>query len=364
MGRRKDPHATDKGRGGRRSEIARRKDDHLDVVLSCDTGARLVTTGLETIVFEHAALPEMSLADVDLGVEFLGRRLAAPLLISSMTGGPARAAAINLAIAETAQALGIAFAVGSQRIALEGPVGAGLDRSLRARAPGVPLLANFGAAQLKHWNGPDAARRAVEMIDADALIIHLNPLQEAVQAKGDTGWSGILQRIEAVARASPVPVVVKEVGAGISGPLARRLVDVGVAVIDVAGAGGTSWAQIEAELARSPRMRAVAEAFRDWGIPTARAVADVRRTCPSTTIIASGGIRDGLDVARALRAGANIAGLAARVLPAAVAGPEALTELLSTIVDQLRIACFCSGSPNVEALKTATLIDAPAFLPR
>ena len=338
------------------SDGVKRKSQHLEIVLGRDVQARGVTTGLEAVRFEHVALPELSLAAIDLSTTFLNRPLAAPLLVSSMTGGPERAEAINRAIAEASQALKIAFGVGSQRVALEGEQAAGFSRRLRDAAPDVPILANFGAAQLRDWTGADMARRAVDMIGADALIVHLNPLQEAVQPEGDRDWRGLLEKLERLQRASPVPVIVKEVGAGISGRLARRLWDIGIRIIDVAGAGGTSWAAVEAERAPDEAARAVAEAFRDWGIPTARALADVRAACPSATVIASGGIRDGLDVAKSIRLGADLAGMAAGVLDAALKDAEALTERLAIVIAQLRIACFCTGSADLAALRTARLI--------
>ena len=333
-----------------------RKTQHLDIVLRRDVAARTVTTGFEAVRFEHVALPELALADVDLSTTFLNRRLAAPLLVSSMTGGPDRADGINRAIAGAAQALKIAFAVGSQRVALEGEGAGGFGRHLRDAAPDVPILANFGAAQLRSWNGAEMARRAADMIGADALIIHLNPLQEAVQAEGDKDWRGVLAALTRLQRESSVPLIVKEVGAGISGAFAARLWDAGIRIIDVAGAGGTSWAAVEAERAPDARSKAIAEAFRDWGIPTARALADVRAACPSATVIASGGIRDGLDVAKAVRLGADLAGLAAGVLEAALAGPEALQERLGVVIAQLRIAAFCTGSADLAQLRQARLL--------
>jgi len=345
-------------------DLARRKDEHLDVVLAGKVNAETSTAGFEAIRFAHVALPELDLREIELSTTFLGRPIAAPLLVSSMTGGPARAADINRAIAIAAEELQIPFAVGSQRVALTDTASGGLGRTLRALAPSVPILANFGAAQLKTWDGPAMACRAVEMIEADALIIHLNPLQEAVQHGGDTGWAGLLRAIETVARAVAFPIVVKEVGAGISGVMARRLVDAGVAVIDVAGLGGTSWAQVEAERATDPSQRAVATCFRDWGIPTARCIVDVRAACPDICVIGSGGIRDGLDGAKALRLGADLFAQAAGVLPAALAGPEALVRHLRVVMDQLRIACFCTGSRDVAALRRASLVDPPSYLVR
>lgn len=337
--------------------IEARKSDHLDIVLAPALAARRAPNGFDRIVFEHVALPEIALADVDLSTSFLGRRLKAPLLISSMTGGPERSARINAHLAEAAETLGIAFAVGSQRIALEGRGSGGLDRSLRALAPSIPILGNIGAAQLALGYGPDAARRAVEMIDADALIVHLNPLQEAVQAGGDTDWRGVLAAIEGLARALTVPVVVKEVGAGLSGRLARRLVDAGVQAIDVAGAGGTSWAAVEAERAADAGTRETALVFSDWGIPTPRAIVDVRAACPDTVVIGSGGVRNGLDAARAIRLGADLAGQAAASLPHAERSAEAVVDHFRQIIQQLRIACFCTGSADLAALRQAPLLE-------
>lgn len=336
--------------------ISDRKSEHLDIVMSGSVQARTVTTGFERIRFEHAAAPEIDLDQVDLSVTFLGRRLAAPFLISSMTGGPERAASINLALAEAAEAKGIAFAVGSQRIAIEGGGDSGITRELRRFAPSVPILGNIGAAQIRGAGGPEFACRAAEMIAADALIVHLNPLQEAVQPGGDRDWTGVLMAIERVVRALSVPVVVKEVGCGISGDLARRLTGMGVAAIDVAGAGGTSWAAVEAERAESWRAREIASAFRDWGIPTATAVAAVRASCPGVPIIASGGLKTGIDAAKAIRLGADLTGFAAGVLPAALDGPEAVIARFDVLIEQLRIACFATASPNLAALRRAPLV--------
>ena len=336
--------------------IGSRKGDHLDIVLSPRLSFQRAPTGFDSVRFEHAALPELHLDAIDLGVDFLGRRLRAPLLISSMTGGPVRAEAINARLAEAAEALGIALAVGSQRIAIEGRGAAGLDRALRRRAPSVPILANIGAAQLAIGYGLREAARAVEMIDADALIIHLNPLQEAVQPEGDRDWRGILAAIERLAGSLPVPLVAKEVGAGLSGTVARRLVDAGVAVIDVAGAGGTSWAAIEAERIADPHARETALAFADWGIPTALAIRSVRAACPQATVIGSGGIRTGVDAAKAIRLGANLVGQAGASLLAADTSAEAVTAHFAAVITQLRIACFCTASPDLAALRRAPLL--------
>jgi isopentenyl-diphosphate delta-isomerase len=195
------------------------------------------------------------------------------------------------------------------------------------------------------------------MIGADALIIHLNPLQEAVQHGGDRDWTGVLARLETLVKQCAVPVVVKEVGFGISGRMAKDLSGAGVRIIDVAGAGGTSWAAVEAGRAPNERLRAIAETFRGWGIPTARAVADVRAACPHATVIASGGIRSGLDAAKAIRLGADLAGQAAGVLASALDSAETVVAHFEDRIAELRIACFCTGSANLRELRRARLVD-------
>ena len=333
--------------------IRDRKDQHLDVVLA-GGGRHARDAGFDAIRFVHEALPDLDHAKVDLGADFLGRRLKAPLLISSMTGGPARAEAINAHLAEAAQALGIAMAVGSQRTALEGGA-RGLDPSLRRRAPDTPILANIGAAQLTRGFGVDEARRIVEMIGADALIVHLNPLQEACQPEGDRDWWGVGAALEALVRRLEAPVVVKETGAGLSAATARRLADMGVAALDVAGAGGANWGLIEGERATDPADKAHALAFADWGIPTAVAIAQVRAACPDMVLIGSGGVRDGLDAAKAIRLGADIVAQAAGVLQAATVSTEAVVGHFQTVIRQLRTACFCTGSATLEDLRRAPL---------
>ncbi|HEY8579971.1 MAG TPA: type 2 isopentenyl-diphosphate Delta-isomerase [Beijerinckiaceae bacterium] len=343
--------------GGARN-IERRKNDHLDIVLS-GRGASSADAGFRAVRFAHCALPELDLAEVDVSATFLGRRLSAPLLISSMTGGPARAEAVNRHLAEAAQSVGVAFAVGSQRSALAHGLDAGVTRKLRDWAPDVPLLANFGAAQLVAGFGVDEARRAVEMIGADGLILHLNPLQEAVQAGGDRDWRGVLAAIERLARAAATPIVVKEVGHGLSGAVARRLYDAGVTILDVAGAGGINWALVEGRRGDAASAE-TAEAFADWGVPTATAVREVRAACPDAIVIASGGVKTGVDVAKALRLGADLAGQASATLAAATISTQDVVAHFETIVRQLRITCFATGSKDIAALKQAPLIADPA----
>ncbi|HEX8586825.1 type 2 isopentenyl-diphosphate Delta-isomerase [Pseudomonas sp.] len=339
------------------SDMGRRKDDHLDIVLDRRASVRSSFSGLDDIRFEHCALPELNLDEVDVSSSLLGVKLRAPLLISSMTGGADRATAINRHLAEAAQALGIAMGVGSQRVALQSGGDQGLTRELRRLAPDIALLGNIGAAQLIEPDGLDMARRAVDMLQANALIIHLNPLQEAVQVGGDRHWQGILEAIHRVVLGVGVPVVVKEVGAGLSAEVAVALVDAGVQVLDIAGLGGTSWAAVEAERAQNPADREVAMAFAQWGIPTAVSLAMVRQALPDTPLIASGGIHNGIDVAKAIRLGADVVGQAAGVLRNATLSTAAVIEHFDIVIRQLRIACFCTGSADLRALRTARLVS-------
>jgi len=337
------------------ARITDRKDQHLDVILAGKARHGL-DSGFADIRFVHEALPDLDHGKIDLGADFLGRRVKAPLLISAMTGGPKRAEAINARLAEAAQHLGIALAVGSQRAALEtAEPTPGLDIGLRLKAPDTPILANIGAAQLTRGFGVDEARRVLDMIAADALVVHLNPLQEACQPEGDRDWWGVGAALEALIKALDAPVVVKETGAGISAATARRLADMGVAAIDVAGAGGSNWATVEGERAGDSADKAHAAAFADWGIPTARAIAEVRAACPKTLIIGSGGVADGVDAARAIRLGADMVGQAAGVLTAATVSTEAVIAHFQTVIRQLRTVCFCTGSANLTALRKAPL---------
>ncbi|WP_354101562.1 type 2 isopentenyl-diphosphate Delta-isomerase [Bradyrhizobium sp. RT5a] len=339
--------------------LSRRKDDDLEIVLDRRTAPATVAAGWEYIRFEHCALPELDLTQFDLRASQLGKIMRAPLLISS-TGGMPRAEAINRHPSEAAQALGIAMCVGWQRVSLQSRSSQGLTPALRRLAPDIPLLANIGAAQLRDADGLDLARRAV---DADGLIVHLNPLQEAVQPEGDRTWRGVLAQIARAARSLGVPIVAKEVGSGMSASVACALVEAGVAVIDVAGAGGTSWAAVEGERARDAADRAVAMAFADWGIPTPASVQAVRRALPTVKLIASGGIGDGVDVAKAIRLGVDIAGQAAGVLRAATVSTEAVVAHFEIVIRQLAVACFCTGSADLAALRQARLLpsaDLPA----
>lgn len=336
------------------SEIGRRKRDHIDIVMS-GAARHSAPAGFDGIHFMHDALPEVDYAAIDLSNSFLGKPLRLPFLASSMTGGPDVSERINRAIAEAAQAMGFAMGVGSQRISLTTPDQHGLGPELRRLAPDIPIYGNLGAVQLVHGMGLDDARRAVDALEADALILHLNPLQEALQHGGDRNWLGVEAAIEGLARALPVPVIAKEVGSGLSGAVARRLAACGVAAIDVAGAGGTSWAAVEGNRAPAPGGQSLGEIFRNWGIPTARCLAEVSETCPGVPLIASGGIRHGLDGAKSIRLGATLVGQAASLLGPAMSGTEAVIAHVEAFATALRIACLATGSRNLAALKTAAL---------
>lgn len=339
------------------TDLTKRKNDHLDIVLRNTMPA---SGSFARWQFTHCALPELHLDQIDLRTRLFNRPMQAPFLISSMTGGAARALSINHHLAEAAQALGLALGVGSQRVALESDNNFGLTRDLRRIAPDIPLLANLGAAQILGEQGRRLAQNAVSMIEADALIVHLNPLQEALQRGGDRDWRGVLQAIAQLVKTLEVPVIVKEVGAGISPEVAQRLAEAGVSMIDIAGAGGTSWAAVEGERASTPQQRAVAMAFADWGIPTDEALRAVRHRLPAMPLIASGGIRDGIDAAKALRLGADVVGQAAAVLSSALHSADAVVAHFETLIEQLRVACFCTGSANLRQLRLAPLQRAGA----
>ncbi len=332
-----------------------RKSDHIRINLQEDVNFKHVSTGFESYRFVHCALPGFGLEDVDTSTTLLDKPLAVPLLISSMTGGTPEASAINQRLAEAAQAAGVGMGLGSQRAAIEDPA---LAETYRVRhiAPDILLLANLGAVQLNYGYGPDECRRAVEMVEADALILHLNPLQEALQPEGETDFAGLLSRIESVCQVLEVPVVVKEVGWGISERVARQLADAGVTAIDVAGAGGVSWSQVELHRATTERQRHVAAVFADWGIPTAESLLLARRGASGLPIIASGGIRDGIQIAKAIALGAAACGIAGPFLRAASQSTTAVAELIAVLVTQLRVAMFAAGAADIPALRRAPII--------
>jgi len=330
--------------------IVSRKQEHIRINLEEDVESGL-TTGFEHVHLPHEALPELNLEEIDLSTSFMNKQLRVPILISSMTGGTDEAHRINRNLARAAQQHGIAMGLGSQRAAIERTDTAPTFQ-VRSEAPDILLFANLGAVQLNTGYGPEECRQTVEMVGADALVLHLNPLQEALQPGGDTHFRGLLARIKQVCDSLDVPVIVKEVGWGISVETARKLLACGVNAVDVAGAGGTSWSQVERHRAATPQDAHTASLFRAWGIPTAIAVKDIRSAFPDLPLIASGGLRHGLHLAKALALGADMGGFAGPMLKAAVDSSEAVSALLTRISRELRISMFASGCADIPSLKS------------
>jgi len=337
------------------TQTSSRKADHIRINLEEDVSSGL-TTGLEHYHFTHQALPELNLEDVDLQSELFNRQLNAPILISSMTGGTDQAGKINSTLAEAAQETRIAMGLGSQRAAIEDP---DLQSTFQVRknAPDVLLFANLGAVQLNYGYGYEECQLAVEMIDADALILHLNPLQEAVQPEGDGNFAGLLVKIEKVCKKLSVPVIVKEVGWGFSEQAASQLAAAGVSAIDVSGAGGTSWTKVEMHRTSDPYQAHLAAAFIEWGIPTTQALKNVKSGAPDMTIFASGGIRNGIDIAKCIALGASLGGMAGLFLKAANESLETTVDTIRLIQKQIQVTMFAAGAANIDQLKQTPLIE-------
>lgn len=326
-----------------------RKTEHIRICLEQPVNGVGVTTGLEQYRFVHQALPEIDFREIELKAQWLGKEVRTPLFISSMTGGSSHTAPINRKLAIVAEARGWAMGVGSVRAAVENPEVAGTFR-IRDMAPTIPLYSNIGAVQLNMGMGIEQCRRAVELVEADGLILHLNSMQEVFQPEGDVNFSGLLRRIEQLCHELDVPVGVKEVGWGIAPDTAKQLAEVGAVFLDVAGAGGTSWSQVEKLRARDAVIQQAAEAFTDWGIPTADSVLQVRKALPNQPVIASGGLHTGVDAAKALALGANMAGFGRSLLAAAADSEEAVDEVLTRVETELRIAMFGIGARSIQEL--------------
>jgi len=333
--------------------ISSRKADHIRINLEESIRSGL-TTGLEHYHFIHRALPELNLNDVDLNLQLFGRTLHAPILISSMTGGNDEAMVINQTLASSAQETGVALGLGSQRAAIEHPELA-YTFKVRHLAPDVLLFANLGAIQLNYGYSLEQCLKAVEMIEADALIFHFNPLQEALQSEGNTNFSGILKKVEKICHSLSIPVIAKEVGWGFSEQDIRLLKDIGIAAIDVAGAGGTSWSQVEMHRAGDEYQAQLAAAFVDWGIPTSKVIIDVRNIAPELEIFASGGLRSGVDIAKCIALGATLGGMANPFLKAVSRSPEATIQTIKEIQREIQICMFAAGVRNLNALRTIEL---------
>jgi isopentenyl-diphosphate Delta-isomerase len=329
-----------------------RKAEHLRICLEEDVQFNFLTNGLEKYRFTHCCLPELDRSEIQIATTFFGKKLGSPLLISSMTGGTEEAKTINYRLAEIAQKYKLAMGVGSQRVAVENPDVVDTF-AVRAIAPDILLFANLGAVQLNYTYGLEQCLRVVESLEADALILHLNPLQECIQANGDTNFKGLLTKIGDLCSKLSVPVIAKEVGNGISAKMAQKLIEVGVRAIDVAGAGGTSWAKVESERGNNFLQRELGKTFADWGLPTAECINEIRYCDPSIPLIASGGLRNGLEVAKAIALGADLAGLAWPFLRAASESIKATDELVQLLMAELTTVLFCTGNANLEELKNS-----------
>jgi isopentenyl-diphosphate delta-isomerase len=338
--------------------IGERKADHIEVCLKEDVQAKKATTGFEDVHLVHKALPEIEREKIDLKTTVFGYRFSAPFFVGAMTGGTQKATKINAAIAEAVEELGIGMGVGSQRIAVDNPKTEHSFSVVREKAPTAFILANIGAPQLVTKYGAKEAKKAVEMVKANALAVHLNALQEAVQPEGDTNYSNLLQRICRLAQELDVPVVVKETGAGISAEDAAMLDAAGVAAVDVAGAGGTSWAAVEyfrAKARQDDSSQRLGETFWDWGIPTAASLVEVVNSA-SLPVIASGGIRTGIDVVKALALGASLASATYPFLAPATKGSEDVKKALNYLVEEVRNAMFLVGANSIQKLRNVPVV--------
>lgn len=332
-------------------EAIDRKNGHIDLALNQEPQ----DSAFDQWRLTHRALPEVNFAEISLSTEFLGQQIAAPIFISSMTGGPARAEQINHSLATACRELGLAMGVGSQRIALETTHQTGMTRAIRDAIGRQPLMANFGAINLVDLPHPSALSRILDPLEADGLILHLNPMQEIFQAQGDTNWLHVIDHIAAVCAWSPVPVIVKEVGFGLDPESARLLSDAGVSVLDVAGRGGTRFDVIERQLRPQEKSLPSADAFAGWGYSTAESIQLCAKSV-NTTLWASGGIRHGVDVAKALSLGASACGVGGAILPAALHSTDATIQFLEQMLLDLRVACYGCGAPSSDSLSPQHLI--------
>lgn len=336
----------------RRSPIVARKIGHIDACLHRQVEYTTRSTGFERYDLPYLALPETDLATVDTSTEFLGKSLAAPVLIGAMTGGAQLSAKINANLAIAAEELGIGMMLGSQRVMLEDPMAAS-SFAVRDRAPGILLIGNIGVAQLNKGYRSAHLRRAVLAAGADALALHTNPLQEANQEGGDTDFTRLVDKLAEIVPDVGFPVLLKEVGHGLSAGVARSVAGVGFAALDVAGAGGTSWAKVE-QLVRYGEV--VSPQLAEWGIATARALVEVHAAVPHLPLIASGGIRSGVDAAKAIALGASAVAIARPLLAPAIESADAVIAWLARFVDELRIAMHCVGATDLRALGSTRLI--------
>jgi isopentenyl-diphosphate delta-isomerase len=338
--------------------LTQRKDHHVDIVLEEAVVAPPAAVGLGHYTLEYDALPEVNLEDVDLSVEVFGCRLSAPLVIGAMTGGTGRTGDINRTLARAAARVGLGMALGSQRAMIVHPdVAASFD--VRDAAPDLPLLfGNVGAVQLNYGVGVAEVAQAIERVGADVLNLHLNPLQEAIQPEGDTRFAGLAQKIGSLASQLDVPVVVKEVGAGISARAAAKLARLPIAGVEVAGVGGTSWAAVESYRTQGDEDRAeVGRRLAGFGVPTAESIPIVCRAMPDRVVIASGGLRHGMDLAVSLAMGATLVASARPFLQAAMQGEDAVVAAMQRMLFELKVICFCCGVDRIDALREVRVVD-------
>jgi isopentenyl-diphosphate delta-isomerase len=330
-----------------------RKMDHIRICLEKNVGSG--QNPFVDLVLIHRAMPEISESEIDMSCNFLGKRLEAPIMIGAMTGGHRETMGINMNLAMAAQELGVALGVGSQRAALEDEALADTFSIARDAAPDVPLIGNIGAAQLRK-SGPEVIERIAEMIDADAIAVHLNFLQESIQPEGDRDASGVVEAIKSAA-SGHIPIIVKETGAGISGDAASKLVEAGVKTIDVSGVGGTSWSGVEAYRAQAAgdlESEQMGRLFWSWGIPTPVAIVECKNA--GAEVISSGGVRSGLDVAKSMALGASLAGIALPMLEPATKGSEKVIAAMSSYLRALRISMFLTGCKNLSELQETPLM--------
>jgi len=350
----------------KQTRTSSRKQQHVEITLSKDVSFRAKPPGFDRWEFIHNALPELNFSEVDPSASFLGKRLSFPLIISSMTGGYSDATRINRGLAEVCAEKGLAMGVGSQRQAIEDSTFHRTFSVVREVAPNIPVFGNIGAAEVARMSDPSPVLRLIDLVRADGFAVHLNPLQEFLQPEGSTEFRGVLKGIEMLVKRLPVPVIVKEIGAGISAHVAQRLLGVGVSIIDVAGAGGTSWAGVEilrrngSHKSKSKRSASFADAFWDWGIPTVdalRQVASLKTQTPSLTVIASGGLHSGLDLAKSIAFGANL-GAAARPFLKVLetGGKKALNGEITRWEMELKGALFLTGSRSIAQLQEQQLV--------
>jgi isopentenyl-diphosphate delta-isomerase len=334
-----------------------RKIDHIKLSIEKSVESN-IDAGFKDVRFVHMSLPEIDLSDIDIHTKFLKHRLLAPLVIESITGGTPQAKKINSNLAEAAEDLGVAIGVGSQRAALENSNLIDTYSIVRDKAPSVPVLANLGAPQLLDENAVDYAREAIEMLHANALIIHLNALQEAVQPEGQTNFKEVFKKLSEISKKIDVPLIAKETGAGISFEMAKYLKSVGVKIIDVGGLGGTSWAAVEyyrASKVKKENKAKLGKTFWDWGIPTVASLVEVS-SIRGMISIASGGVRTGLDVAKAIALGANIAGMALPLLKPATQDSIKVKRVLGNVIQELNTAMFLTGAKDIESLRNMPVV--------